>query len=194
MSTAPATTSRSEEILSTAARLIDTQGYDAMGMRSLADAVGIQPASLYNHFGSKEEILYGVALRGSRDFIEELNPILASDEARVERLRQMVRTYVSIHWERRIYIRASSRELRGLSREHRSEIVAMRHDFQERFQQFVAGGVSEGAFSCPHPEIAAIAVLVILNGVSEWFNPDGDVGIEGMTQYHEDLVLKLLLP
>ena len=32
-------------------------------MREIADAMAIRSASLYNHFGSKEEILYAICLR-----------------------------------------------------------------------------------------------------------------------------------
>lgn len=46
-----------QEILDAALTLFSTQGYEATSISQLADAVGIRKASLYSHFGSKQEIL-----------------------------------------------------------------------------------------------------------------------------------------
>ena len=49
--------SRKEEIRSCAARLFRKKGYKATSVRDIAQAVGVKPASLYNHINSKEELL-----------------------------------------------------------------------------------------------------------------------------------------
>jgi AcrR family transcriptional regulator len=41
--------------------LIDREGLDAMRMRRLGDELGVNGASLYHHFGSKDEIVVGAA-------------------------------------------------------------------------------------------------------------------------------------
>jgi AcrR family transcriptional regulator len=46
-----------EEILDAAARLFAQQGYAATSTRQIAEAVGMRQASLYYHFGSKEQVL-----------------------------------------------------------------------------------------------------------------------------------------
>ena len=38
-------------------RLFASKGYEEVSIRDIADAVGIKPASIYNHFTSKDEIL-----------------------------------------------------------------------------------------------------------------------------------------
>jgi len=56
--TAPAQAGgRREEILRIAAQLIAEEGFDQATMRLIAKAAGIQPASLYYHFATKEDIL-----------------------------------------------------------------------------------------------------------------------------------------
>jgi len=44
-------------IFDTALRLFAAHGYENVSVRMIADAVGIKPASMYNHYGSKEKIL-----------------------------------------------------------------------------------------------------------------------------------------
>ncbi|WP_157117506.1 TetR/AcrR family transcriptional regulator [Nocardia vaccinii] len=45
------------EILDAAAELFTTRGYASTSTRAIADAVGIRQASLYHHFGAKDDIL-----------------------------------------------------------------------------------------------------------------------------------------
>lgn len=46
-----------QEILETALDLFSVKGYEATSISQIADAVGIRKASMYSHFGSKQEIL-----------------------------------------------------------------------------------------------------------------------------------------
>ena len=49
-----------DEILKVALDLFSVNGYEATSISQIADAVGIRKASLYSHFGSKQEILDNV--------------------------------------------------------------------------------------------------------------------------------------
>lgn len=46
-----------QEILDTALELFSVQGFEATSISQIADAVGIRKASVYSHFGSKQELL-----------------------------------------------------------------------------------------------------------------------------------------
>src|SRR6266852_3939774 len=48
-------------ILATALQLVDLDGLDALSMRRLADELKVDPMSLYNHVGSKDALLDGLA-------------------------------------------------------------------------------------------------------------------------------------
>ena len=49
-----------ELILSTALRVVDDEGLDALTMRHLAEEIGVATMSLYSHVTTKEELLQGV--------------------------------------------------------------------------------------------------------------------------------------
>ena len=52
-----------EKILEAAFGLYVAQGYHGTSMRQIAEQAGLAPASLYNHFPSKEEIFYQLVLQ-----------------------------------------------------------------------------------------------------------------------------------
>lgn len=52
------------DILMKATIMFAKSGYASVSVRNLADAIGIKPASLYNHFSSKDEIWEAVLAHG----------------------------------------------------------------------------------------------------------------------------------
>jgi TetR/AcrR family tetracycline transcriptional repressor len=50
-----------DKVIAAALALVDKAGADAVTMRGLADAVGVTPMALYNHFSSKRALLSAVA-------------------------------------------------------------------------------------------------------------------------------------
>ena len=114
----PTLTKRQAEIRRIATELFAKQGYRAVGMRAIADAVGIRTSSLYYHFESKEEILYSIGLDITRDFVEAHLPILDGPEPAAERLAALVRAHVTFFVRHRLDEMVGKSELRELSPEH----------------------------------------------------------------------------
>ena len=66
---------RKEQIQSTAVRLFRTRGYNAVSMRDIAQALDMKAASLYNHIGSKQEVLANAILEVALAFSEGMYAI-----------------------------------------------------------------------------------------------------------------------
>lgn len=64
-----------ERIISVAEALFNKQGFDGASMRDIAAAAEMQPASMYYHFDSKEELLWAVWEKGG---VELLNRVTAA--------------------------------------------------------------------------------------------------------------------
>lgn len=144
-------------------------------MRDIAEAVGIKGASLYNHFGSKEEILHAIALRMTRDWDERHLPVLETEGPPDQRLAALVRAHVLSLAEHRVEHLVSLRELGALTPEHRAEVVDYRRYYQRRVRDVIAAGVRTGVLQVEDPTRAAIAVLDMLNGIVWWLREDHDV-------------------
>lgn len=65
--------SRREEILDVAERVLEETGHDGFGIGELARALGIKPPSLYKHFASLEVIQHALISRGFRRLASALD-------------------------------------------------------------------------------------------------------------------------
>src|SRR5262245_47897749 len=74
-----------DRILDTAEALFAGRGFAGTPVRDIAAAVGLTPASLYNHFTSKEALYAAVLERGIRPVIDMLEE-LASREHELDAL------------------------------------------------------------------------------------------------------------
>src|SRR3954465_12585790 len=96
---------RKEVILEKAANLFRKHGFNATSMRDLAENVGVEAASLYNHINSKAELLQEICFKTANKFsayIDEVNAADTSAIAKIEailrfHIRQMVNFYEEVY-------------------------------------------------------------------------------------------------
>ncbi len=69
--------SKKDVITQKASALFRQKGFQATSMRDIAEAIGVEAPSLYNHIQSKNEILKDVCFRIARLFTNHLREIEA---------------------------------------------------------------------------------------------------------------------
>ncbi|WP_426757460.1 TetR/AcrR family transcriptional regulator [Myxococcus sp. Y35] len=82
-----------EQILRVARDIVVREGFPALSMRKLADAVEYAPATLYLHFENREAIAKELCVRGFQELLAVLEPA-AQVEDPLERLPRMAEAYV----------------------------------------------------------------------------------------------------
>jgi AcrR family transcriptional regulator len=164
------TVGRRDEILRLATDLFDRDGYANVGMRAIADTVGMRPASLYHHFQSKEEILYAICLRVTKQFTEETVNLLQDGSDHLTRMRAVIERQINFSWENRGAVEVSAREMRELAPEHLDEVLFHRTRYRRMLQSLIEDGVEADAFRAADPKLASLAILSMVNGVNEWFH------------------------
>ena len=83
----PAAQPTREVILDAAEQLFAARGVDAVGMRDLAQRLGLTAPSLYNHFAGKQALYDAVLERGLRPIIDILADAWAPGALEPERMR-----------------------------------------------------------------------------------------------------------
>ena len=187
------TMGRRDAIVSAAARFFAERGYAAVGMRDVAEAVGVRGASLYHHFASKEEILYAICLTVTEEPNAQNLPLLDMPGTCSERLSALVRGHLHHLHRRRTEHIVGLHELAALTPEHRVVVDGHRRHYQQRVREVIAAGVVAGELAVPDPRLAAFAVCDMLNGLSNWFRPGGELSLPDVADGYVDLIVGRML-
>src|SRR6185369_7630342 len=86
--------SKKDLILQKAAAMFREKGFAATSMRDLAESVGIEAASLYNHIRSKNEILEAICFNVANRFTENMEAIEISRDSSVQKLDSLLRFHI----------------------------------------------------------------------------------------------------
>src|SRR6266700_3994609 len=134
-----ATTDPRQEILRTAARLFQQQGYDGTSMNDVAAALKLSKGGLYHHFQSKDEILFNL-MNHAMDITEEqvIKPVKAIADPE-ERLRMLIRLHIGVVLkERDREITVMLHENHPLSPALRKRINARKKDYVHFVENLIA--------------------------------------------------------
>ncbi len=91
---------RVEAVLDAAVALLDAEGESALGWNRVAQALGVKPPSLYNHFTNIAELRKAVALRAWALFVAEADRGIARSRGPEGALRAIANSYRSLARER----------------------------------------------------------------------------------------------
>jgi AcrR family transcriptional regulator len=85
-----------DAILAVAARCFADHGYRGTRLRAVAQHVGIQKATIFHHFASKEELYRAVVDQGRGETEAVVTRFLAGEGDWIERARGMIGAYVDL--------------------------------------------------------------------------------------------------
>ena len=157
-----------------AARLFAAKGYHGTSIGDLADAMGVQKASLYHHIESKADLLWDVARDGAQAFHAALDGI---DErlAATEKLRLALRAHLRVVSEQLDIATVFVREWRYLEGERRDEFLAERRRYEERIRALFREGVEQSELRTDlDVAVAALVFLSAANWAYTWLQPGRD--------------------
>jgi len=165
---------RRSELTRAAARLFAERGYHGTSIGDLAEALGVQKASLYHHFASKQDLLYETMRSGADAFHAGLDTV--PDDLRVaDRIRLAMRAHLRVVADQLDVATVFVREWRYLDGERRDEIVAERRRYDERFRALFREGRELGELRTDLDDAAAaLLVLSALNWAYTWLTPERD--------------------
>ena len=157
---------RREEILTATTELLDRVGLAAIRVADVADALGVSPALVFYHFGTKDALVADAFAHAVDRDLDRLDRATAKDADPLDRLRRVLRLYgptgAATGW--RLWIDAWALA----QREPTLRRVLRRMD--ERWcavlREVVDDGVATGAFRCPDPAGSVVRVSALLDGLS----------------------------
>jgi TetR/AcrR family transcriptional regulator, cholesterol catabolism regulator len=171
-----------QEILRTAARLFQQQGYDATSMNDVAAALKLSKGGLYHHFQSKDEILFHIMSHAMEITEERVIKVARRIEDPEERLRTLIRLHIGV------VLSQEDREITVMLHENhplpptlRRKINGRKKDYVHFVEILIAdvrrkrGSISQIAPSEVTPRAAAFALLGMINWIYQWYKSGGEL-------------------
>ena len=180
-------------ILEASLGLFAEHGYAGTSIRDIAGAVGIQSATLYGHFPSKEHILAELAEAGHEEHRRRLADALATAGTEpTDQLAALVRAHVLFHAEFAMLATVANIELHALSPELVAGSIAVRSESERLFTGPIVRGVELGHFSTPDAWLAASAIAGMGLRVANWFGPSSSMSAEVVADTYVEFALRIL--
>ncbi len=152
-------TAKKTIILVAAAKLFRDKGYKATSMRDLAAAVNLKASSLYNHIGSKEELLKEICFANANRFLKGLEEIDHQNICAFDKIKALLKLHITIALEDITSITSFNDEWRQLSEPDLSLFLEMRKDYEKRFIQIIEKAQLEKSIKSIDPTICLYTIL-----------------------------------
>ena len=166
---------RKQQVISTAEKLFSQKGYLATSVRDLAEALGIEAASLYSHVKSKEDLLFNIADRCANEFFDVIGPIANSPLNTEKKLTDMIIAHIGVITDNLNASAVFFREWQHLSEPRRSEYAARRREYEQMFRSVIRQGIEENLFKHYDEGFSTRTILSAINWTHTWYRPEGEL-------------------
>ena len=165
-------------------------GYHGTPLRAVANASGIQTASIYYHFASKQEILVEIMTNTLRELTDEVSIAIEQAESDpVSQLRAAVFAHVSFHALRREEAFVTDSEYRSLEPSNREVVSKMRDEYEEVFSRIMRQGQATRDIIEMDERLAVNALLAMCSEVAIWYRSKGRLSISEIAEGYVNLFL-----
>ncbi len=160
--------SRKEVIIEQAALLFKEKGYKATSMRDLAEKLGIEAASLYNHISSKNELLHTICFEVAKSFMNKIEAMNATADTSIAKLEKMLRFHIRQMVEDYEQVIVSDREWRHLSEPHLTSYRNLRRTYRQQLTALIEAGIAKGDIKKIDAPTAVLILLHAIGGIESW--------------------------
>ncbi|MEI9947012.1 MAG: TetR/AcrR family transcriptional regulator [Chitinophagaceae bacterium] len=160
--------SKKELILLKAASMFREKGFAATSMRDLAETVGIEAASLYNHIRSKNEILEAICFEVANRFNTNMDIIESSQQNSIAKLDTLLRFHIRQMVESYEEVYVSDREWKHLDEPYLSNFQNQRKAYRKKFASIVEEGIQKNEIRKIDAPTSVLIMLHAVSGIESW--------------------------
>ncbi|GJM29889.1 MAG: TetR family transcriptional regulator [Cyclobacteriaceae bacterium] len=181
------TSPRKQQIEKQATVLFKSKGYAASSMRDLAQALGIEAASLYSHIRSKQQILHKICFEMAREFfkaihkIDEITPVL--------KLQAAIASHFKVITRHPNATAVFFTEWRHLEEPALTEFLALRSQYEQYYIDTIQQGITAGNFKNIDHKLAMMTILSAINWTHQWYRPTGKLSVDEIADQLSQLLI-----
>jgi AcrR family transcriptional regulator len=162
-------------------------------MRTIASALGWQPAALYYYYPSKEELLFSI-MDGAVDALtRRVLEAIKEDAPATLRLRQAITAHVTSVVDHLDELSVFLQETKALGEDRQRIIQTKRDRYEGIFREILVEGMASGDLAAWDPHLAGFLVLATCNWLYNWYSPEGAYNPKELADTFCDMILQGLL-
>jgi AcrR family transcriptional regulator len=160
--------SKKDVITQKASALFRKKGFTATSMRDIAEAIGVEAPSLYNHIESKNAILKDICFKIARLFTGNLQEVELSTELYLSKIESIIRFHISMMIEEYESVYISDHEWKHLPEPFLSDFKTQRRNYHSRLATILQKGIDNKEISVVNPYVAVLTILSAISGIESW--------------------------
>ncbi|MFN5136516.1 MAG: TetR/AcrR family transcriptional regulator [Chitinophagaceae bacterium] len=181
--------SRKDIIVKAGAALFREKGFGAASMRDLAENIGIEAASLYNHIRSKNEILESICFAVANRFTAYFDEVETGGGSVLSKIQTILRFHIEQMIENHEEVIVSDREWKHLDEPYLSNFHNQRRNYRKRFAALIEEGIKKGELKKIDAPTAIITMLHAVNGIESWHRSTSKISAKEL----EDNMVMILI-
>ncbi|TXH23085.1 MAG: TetR/AcrR family transcriptional regulator [Chitinophagaceae bacterium] len=171
---------RKDVILNSAAILFKAKGYAATSMRDLAEEVGIEAASLYNHISGKAQILEEIIEKIANDCLSDLQEIEKTDVTSLNKIELFLRAHIKLMIYRFEEYFVMVNEWIQLENDALQNFINNRKRYIGRVESILQDGINKGEIKNLLPYTVVLNLLSCVRGLEFWHRTNKTYTAEDM--------------
>ena len=180
-------------IIQHAALLFKSKSYSASSMRDLAERVGVEAPSLYNHIGSKSELLQAICFKVGNTFIEQIEQITNSEYSIVHKIETIIRFHISMMAENFDEIYVANHEWKHLKEPYLSDFLNIRRNYEKSLVHLITAGIENKELQPINPYVAVLTILSAVRGLEFWQRNKKNISKQELENHMVNLLLNGLI-
>ena len=160
--------SKKDVITRKASYLFIEKGFAATSMRELAEAVGIEASSLYNHIVSKSEILQDICYKVANLFTIHINEVESQNVPILVKVEKIIRFHIRMMLEEYQVVYISDHEWKHLEEPYLSNFKNQRKNYRGRLAAIVKEGIDKQEIRNIDPYVTVLTMLSAIGGIELW--------------------------
>ena len=181
--------SKKDLIILRASKMFGEKGFPATSMRDLAEAVGIEAASLYNHILYKSEILQEIVFRIANDCNVHLESLDASNISSTQKIESLIRFHVQMMLNRFDDYTVMINEWIHLSEPYLTNFTTQRRNYVQKMEGMISEGIRNKEMKPVLPYVAVLTILSSVRGLEFWHRSEKKITPQMM---EDDMVIHLI--
>ena len=182
-----------EKVLAASVQLFAEYGYHAATMRDIAKMAGIQAASIYYHYPSKQALLVEIMESHMRHLNANLERIINKPHTFKQCLYEVISNHILLHTTYKSEFFIIDTEIRALEGDNRQNILALRDQYEGLIQRLLYEGMDQGVIMQTDIKISSYAIIAMCTEVAQWFRSAGRLSVQQVIEMYYLMITEGLL-